>query len=137
MLEPDRLDLNTGQPAELQQGSELFLIREPEEGRANRDVVRRLSSRLGNRVKELAAAGLASAGILVDGGSTGASLDLQNMPAAVREIMRAAYGDATAEIFLISAVIGIVALVAILFIKEQPLRRTVDIQPEATKPSVR
>jgi hypothetical protein len=59
------------------------------------------------------------------------------MPAAVREIMRAAYGDATAEIFLISAVIGIVALVAILFIKEQPLRRTVDIQPEATKPSVR
>jgi hypothetical protein len=44
--------------------------------------------------------------------------------------MRAAYGDATAQIFLISAVIGVVALVAVLFIKEKPLRRTVDIRPE-------
>jgi hypothetical protein len=57
------------------------------------------------------------------------------MPASVRDVMRAAYGDATAEIFLISAVIGIVALVAILFIKEQPLRRTVDIEPEAAAPA--
>ena len=53
------------------------------------------------------------------------------MPAPVRDIMRAAYGDATAEIFLISAVIAVVALIAVLFIKERPLRRTVDIQPEA------
>ncbi|MET4095007.1 MFS transporter [Arthrobacter sp. UYCu712] len=90
-----------------------------------------LGAILGNRVKELATEGLAAAGIPVSGGSAGASLDLQDMPAPVREIMRAAYGDATAEIFLISAIIGIVALVAILFIKEQPLRRTVDIQPEA------
>ena len=44
--------------------------------------------------------------------------------------MRAAYGDAIAEVFLISAIIGLVALVAILFIKERPLRRTVDIRPE-------
>lgn len=58
-------------------------------------------------------------------------MDLQDMPATIRDIMRAAYGDATAEIFLISAVIGITALVAILFIKEQPLRRTVDIEPAA------
>ncbi len=45
--------------------------------------------------------------------------------------MRAAYGDATAEIFLIAAVIAVVALVAVLLIKERPLRRTVDIQPAA------
>nr|WP_264357284.1 MFS transporter [Pseudarthrobacter sp. MM222] len=94
-----------------------------------------LGAILGNRVKELATAGLATAGIPVAGGSAGASLDLQDMPAPVRDIMRAAYGDATAEIFLISAVIGIVALVAILFIKEQPLRRTVDIQPESATAS--
>ncbi|MCU1512214.1 MAG: drug resistance transporter, EmrB/QacA subfamily [Arthrobacter sp.] len=95
-----------------------------------------LGAILGNRVKELATAGLAAAGIPVAGGSAGASLDLQDMPAPVRDIMRAAYGDATAEIFLISAVIGIVALVAILFIKEQPLRRTVDIQPETETSSM-
>ncbi|MDV8149577.1 MFS transporter [Arthrobacter sp. B10-11] len=89
-----------------------------------------LGAVLANRVKELAADGLAAAGIPA-GGSAGASMDLQDMPAPIRDIMRAAYGDATAEIFLISAVVGIVALVAILFIKEQPLRRTVDIVPAA------
>jgi hypothetical protein len=45
--------------------------------------------------------------------------------------MRAAYGDATAEIFLIAGAIAVVALIAVLLIKEQPLRRTVDIRPEA------
>ncbi|QCO97160.1 MFS transporter [Arthrobacter sp. 24S4-2] len=89
-----------------------------------------LGAVLANRVKELAAEGLAAAGIPVTGGSTGARMDLQDMPAPIRDIMRAAYGDATAEIFLISAVIGIIALVAVLCIKEKPLRRTVDIVPE-------
>ncbi|KRE78300.1 MFS transporter [Arthrobacter sp. Soil763] len=91
-----------------------------------------LGAVLGNRVKELATEGLAAAGIPVTGGSAGSSMDLKDLPPQIRDIMRAAYGDATAEIFLISAVIGIIALVAILFIKEKPLRRTVDIQPEAT-----
>jgi MFS family permease len=90
-----------------------------------------LGAVLSNRVKELATEGLAAAGIPTSGGSAGASMDLQDMPAPVRDIMRAAYGDATAEIFLFSAAIGIIALVAILFIKEQPLRRTVDIVPAA------
>jgi len=89
-----------------------------------------LGAVLANRVKELATEGLAAAGIPVTGGSAGASMDLQDMPAPIRDIMRAAYGDATAEIFLISAVIGIIALVAVLCIKEKPLRRTVDIVPE-------
>nr|WP_181038843.1 MFS transporter [Arthrobacter sp. Y81] len=88
-----------------------------------------LGAVLANRVKELATEGLAAAGIPTAGGSAGASMDLQDMPAPIRDIMRAAYGDATAEIFLISAVIGIIALVAVLCIKEQPLRRTVDIVP--------
>ncbi|WP_427133617.1 MDR family MFS transporter [Pseudarthrobacter sp. S9] len=89
-----------------------------------------LGAVLGNRVKELAVEGLAAANIPVPAGSSGASMDLNDMPAPIRDIMRAAYGDAIAQIFLISAIIGILALVAILFIKEQPLRRTVDIRPE-------
>ncbi|MEQ4519504.1 MFS transporter [Pseudarthrobacter sp. B907] len=91
-----------------------------------------LGAVLGNRVKELATEGLAAAGIPAAGGSAGRSLDLKDLPPQIRDIMRAAYGDATAEIFLISAVIGVVALVAVLFIKEKPLRRTVDVQPDAT-----
>ncbi len=89
-----------------------------------------LGAILGNRVKELAVEGLASAGIQAPAGSTGASMDLKDMPAPIRDIMRAAYGDAIAEVFLISAIVGLVALVAILFIKERPLRRTVDVRPD-------
>ncbi|RKR12511.1 EmrB/QacA subfamily drug resistance transporter [Arthrobacter oryzae] len=89
-----------------------------------------LGAVLGNRVKELAVEGLAAARIRVPAGSAGASMDLKDMPAPIRDIMRAAYGDAIAEVFMISAIVGLVALVAILFIKERPLRRTVDIRPE-------
>ena len=91
-----------------------------------------LGAVMANRVKELATVGLAAAGIPATGGA-GASMDLKDMPEPVRDIMRAAYGDATAQIFTISAIIGVVALVAILFIKEQPLRRTVDIVSPSAK----
>ncbi|PVZ52782.1 MDR family MFS transporter [Arthrobacter sp. H-02-3] len=92
-----------------------------------------LGAVLGNRVKELVTEGLASAGIQVPAGSSGASMDLKDMPAPIRDIMRAAYGDAIAEVFMISAIIGVIALLAILFIKERPLRRTVDIRPESAE----
>ena len=89
-----------------------------------------LGAIMSNHVKDLAAEGLAAAGIPVQGDSSGASLDLADMPAPIADIMRAAYGDATAQIFLISAVISVVALIAVLLIKERPLRRTVDAAPE-------
>jgi len=94
-----------------------------------------LGAVMSNRVKELATQGLADAGIRAGSGASGASLDLADMPAPVRDIMRAAYGDATAEIFLIAGAIAVVALIAVLLIKEQPLRRTVDIRPDATPDS--
>ncbi|MCW3766767.1 MFS transporter [Paenarthrobacter ureafaciens] len=89
-----------------------------------------LGAIMSNHVKDLATEGLAAAGIPVQGDSSGASLDLADMPAPIADIMRAAYGDATAQIFLISAVISVVALIAVLLIKERPLRRTVDAAPE-------
>jgi EmrB/QacA subfamily drug resistance transporter len=92
-----------------------------------------LGAVLGSRVTQLANEGLAAANIQVQGDGAEASMDLVHLPQPIRDIMRAAYGDATAQIFLISAIIGVVALVAVLFIKEQPLRRTVDIRPAAEK----
>jgi hypothetical protein len=89
-----------------------------------------LGAIMSNHVKDLAVQGMAAAGIPVQGGSSGASMDLADMPAPIADIMRAAYGDATAQIFLISAIISVVALLAVLFIKERPLRRTVDAAPE-------
>jgi len=89
-----------------------------------------LGAIMSNHVKDLATEGLAAAHIPVSGGSDGASMDLVDLPAPIREIMRAAYGDATALIFLIAAAISVLAFLAVLFIKEVPLRRTVDAAPE-------
>ncbi|WP_115788654.1 MDR family MFS transporter [Arthrobacter silvisoli] len=89
-----------------------------------------LGAVMSNHVKDLAAEGLAAAHIPLTGGADGASMDLADMPGPIREIMRAAYGDATALIFLIAAAISVIAFLAVLFIKEVPLRRTVDAAPE-------
>jgi len=89
-----------------------------------------LGAVMANHVKDLATDGLTKLGIQASGNS-GATLDLKDLPAPVADVMRAAYGDATAGIFMISAAVSVVALLAVLFIKEKPLRRTVDITPEA------
>lgn len=86
-----------------------------------------LGAVLNNRSEELITDGLAAKGIHAPAGSGGASLDLTDMPAPIADIVRGAFGDASARSFLIAGIVGIVAFIAILFIKEVPLRRTVDI----------
>lgn len=88
-----------------------------------------LGAVMANHVKDLATDGLAKLGIQASGNS-GATLDLKDLPAPIADIMRAAYGDATAGIFMMSAAVSVVALIAVIFIKEVPLRKTVDITPE-------
>ncbi|MGX7825764.1 MDR family MFS transporter [Actinokineospora sp. 24-640] len=56
----------------------------------------------------------------VEGG--GQVPDLATLPEPVRAIVADIYATATAELFLIGAPIGVVALVAVLFIKEKPLK---------------
>ncbi|MGG5171778.1 MDR family MFS transporter [Pseudarthrobacter sp. J1738] len=90
-----------------------------------------LGAVMSNQVKDLATDGLAKLGIHNTGGA-GSTLDMKDLPAPVAEVMRSAYGDATALIFTITAIITVVALIAVLFIKEKPLRRTVDITPEGS-----
>jgi hypothetical protein len=56
------------------------------------------------------------------------------MPAPIAGVVRAAYGDATGHIFMISAAFAVVALAAVLLVKEVPLRSTVSIaDPEAAE----
>ncbi|MEV6283219.1 MDR family MFS transporter [Kribbella sp. NPDC051770] len=52
-------------------------------------------------------------------------LDVGALPPQVADVVRHAYGDATGRIFLIAAAAGVVSLLAVLFIREVPLRRTV------------
>jgi EmrB/QacA subfamily drug resistance transporter len=56
-----------------------------------------------------------------------AGLDLAALPAPIRNIVRQSYGDATGHIFVLSAVVAVVALVCVVFIHEVPLRTTVRI----------
>ena len=48
----------------------------------------------------------------------------------MREIVRAAYGDATGHIFLLSALIGLVGIVAAAFLRPAPLRTSLDLKPD-------
>ena len=92
-----------------------------------------LGAVMSSSVSSRATEGLRDANIPVTDGGAGASLDIGSLPPAVQGIFRAAYGDATATIFQIAAVASVVALIAVLFIKEQMLRRTLDIQPASAK----
>jgi MFS family permease len=74
--------------------------------------------------------GLTKAGIPVSG-SGGDSLDVQALPAPIREIVQMAYGDATGHIFLVSAGIAAVGVIAALFLPPIKLRDTVDLEPAA------
>jgi EmrB/QacA subfamily drug resistance transporter len=93
-----------------------------------------LGAVLAARVKDLIIAGVAAgpngaeaARKLQEGGSGDTSLlDVKNLPPQLAELVRHAYGDATGRIFLIAAACAVVSLVAVVFIKEVPLRKTVN-----------
>jgi EmrB/QacA subfamily drug resistance transporter len=80
-----------------------------------------LGAVLSSRVGQLIADGLAStpggAAAAAGSGSVGLA-DFADAPPAIRTLIRVSYGDATGRIFLISAVIAAVAMVAIVFIQE-------------------
>ena len=95
-----------------------------------------LGAILANDVRDKIAAGLtrlgpdAAAAANASGGT--GTLDIKHMPAPIAQIVRAAYGDATGHIFLISAGFAVVALLAVVFVKEVPLRTTVSMTEGVT-----
>ncbi|GAA2424635.1 MDR family MFS transporter [Streptomyces macrosporus] len=91
-----------------------------------------LGAVLANRVTADIASGLAGLGVDTGGGAgSGSTLDLEGMPPAVVEIVRAAYGDGTGHIFLVSAGIAVVGVLATLFLTPVTLRDSVDLAPAA------
>jgi len=86
-----------------------------------------LGAVLAHRVTNLMTAGLARLGVDPRQASSGSggTLDLADMPAPLRALTRTSYGDATGRIFLIAGAVALVSLVAVLLIKEVPLRTTV------------
>ena len=82
-----------------------------------------LGAVLANRVSATVTERLAAAGTQ---SASGSSLDLKVLPAPVREIVRAAYGDATGRIFLIAAIIAAIGVIAAFFLPKVALRATAD-----------
>jgi EmrB/QacA subfamily drug resistance transporter len=90
-----------------------------------------LGAVLAHRVTDSITSQLAAAGVPASGGGDTSSLNLAELPEAVQHIVRAAYGDATGHIFLISAAIAVVGVLATLFLRPTALRTTVDLAERA------
>jgi hypothetical protein len=76
-----------------------------------------LSARVGTLIDAGLPAGASSGG----SGSVGLA-DISEAPPAIRELITVSYGDATGRVFLISAIVAVVAAVAIWFIHEVALK---------------
>ncbi|GHF12727.1 MFS transporter [Amycolatopsis deserti] len=86
-----------------------------------------LGALLAAKVSSHVSSALSAMGI--DAGSSGAgrSLNLAALPEPFQSIVRAAYGDSIGSVFLAGGIIAIATLIAVLFIKEVPLRRSIDL----------
>jgi len=84
-----------------------------------------LGAVLGNRITSYITDGLVSAGIdpAALGGGTTSVPDVSTLPEPVRTIVESSYGHGIADLFLYAVPLGVIALVAVLFLKEVPLGR--------------
>ncbi|MEU6711205.1 MDR family MFS transporter [Nonomuraea sp. NPDC046802] len=93
-----------------------------------------LGAVLANQVTAGVNEGLAKAGIdPAKAGAAAGSLDVASMPEPFKTIMRVAFGDATGHIFLISAAIAAVGVIATLFLKPVKLRDSLDLPASTTE----
>jgi MFS family permease len=77
-----------------------------------------LASRASSSITE----GLAARGIhLPAGAGSGSVPDVNSLPAPVARVVEHAYGSGIAEIFLVAAPLGLVALIAMILMHEAPL----------------
>ncbi|MDT8910605.1 MFS transporter [Amycolatopsis sp. PS_44_ISF1] len=92
-----------------------------------------------NITNSLTRLGLPAGGAVHGGGGT---LDIGSLPVALQPVVRAAFGDATGTVFRFAGLIAVVTFLAVIFLKEVPLRRTLDadaapavVEIEATGPA--
>ena len=90
-----------------------------------------LGAVLSNRVSHLMVDGLAGLGVapsaLGSGGSTSLP-DLATLPGPVRQVVEHAFGVGVAELFLIGAPVALLALVAVIALREVPLGRASGVE---------
>src|SRR4051794_12854070 len=84
-----------------------------------------LGAVLGHQVAQKVSAGLTAMGVDTSHQS-GSIPDLGSLPAPVRTLYETAFGEATGHLFLTAAPFAFLAFLCVLFIKEVPLRTTLD-----------
>jgi predicted MFS family arabinose efflux permease len=90
-----------------------------------------LGTALGHQVSEGVTTGLRQLGITPPAGGGSASIpDMSALPEPVRLVFEHAFGDATGHIFLLATPFAVLAFVAVLFIREVPLRTTIEREDE-------
>jgi len=87
-----------------------------------------LSSRVASSVAEATAAAGGSGAVDHE---SHAIPDLSTLPAPARAIFESAFGEATGHIFLVALPFAVLALLAVLGIREVPLRTTLDVDSPA------
>lgn len=89
------------------------------------------------QVAENISSGLQKLGIPADaisGGSGETQLDITGLPAPVQEVFHHSYSDAFGPLFLTAGIIAITSFLAILLVRETPLRMTVMMKPKDAAP---
>jgi EmrB/QacA subfamily drug resistance transporter len=73
-----------------------------------------------------------------DSSSTGSvsALNLKALPPEVQQVVHTVYGDATAHVFLLSAAVAVVGVLAARLLKRITLRTTIDVEKHAETPAV-
>lgn len=89
-----------------------------------------LGAILGSRIGSDLSRGLAGLGIEGGALNSGTIPDVNTLPGPVKDVVESAYGSGVADIFLVAAPISVVALVAILFLKEVPLGQKSGVQQQ-------
>jgi EmrB/QacA subfamily drug resistance transporter len=92
-----------------------------------------LGAVLSHHVSTDVTAGLTRLGVKVGGASGGTVPSMSSLPAPIRAVYESAYGHGIGTLFLISAPCVLVALVAVLFIHEVPLRTTIELDETAPR----
>lgn len=92
-----------------------------------------LGALLSSHVSTAITSGLTAAGIPASATSSsgGQIPNLATLPAGIRTIVENAYGSSVALMFLVAAPLALIALLAILFLREVPLRTTIDMDDAA------
>lgn len=95
-----------------------------------------LGAVLSNRVQHLLADGLTGIGVdpaAMGSGGTSVLPDLATLPGPVRQVVEHAFGLGVAELFLIGAPIALLALVAVVALREVPLGRASGLEQRAAQ----